>query len=89
MKQPKWGRWQIKRTMKILGLFEKLAKMAVKLFMVVSPLQVLGILCLQPLFEASPNDVLMKEETFGPIGTFLSYDDEEELIEMMNSTHLV
>lgn len=28
----------------------------------------------------------MKEETFGPVGTFLSYDDEEELIEQMNST---
>lgn len=37
----------------------------------------------------SPDDVLMKEETFGPIGTFLGYDDEEELIEMMNSTRLV
>ncbi|WP_074020430.1 aldehyde dehydrogenase family protein [Xenorhabdus thuongxuanensis] len=31
-------------------------------------------------------DTLMNEETFGPIGTFLSYDDEEELITMMNAT---
>ncbi|WP_338803754.1 aldehyde dehydrogenase family protein [Xenorhabdus griffiniae] len=34
----------------------------------------------------SVKDTLMNEETFGPIGTFLSYDDEEELITMMNAT---
>ncbi|MCE1781759.1 aldehyde dehydrogenase family protein, partial [Enterobacter hormaechei] len=34
----------------------------------------------------SPEDSLMKEETFGPVGTFLSYNDEEELVGLMNST---
>ncbi|PHM70637.1 aldehyde dehydrogenase family protein [Xenorhabdus kozodoii] len=34
----------------------------------------------------SAEDTLMKEETFGPIGAFLSYDDEEALITLMNAT---
>ncbi|WP_419735732.1 aldehyde dehydrogenase family protein [Pseudomonas sp. COR18] len=34
----------------------------------------------------SVNDTLLKEETFGPIATFLPYDTEEELLELMNNT---
>lgn len=33
-----------------------------------------------------PQDTLMREETFGPVGTFLGYDDEEQLLTMMNDT---
>jgi len=33
-----------------------------------------------------PNDVLMREETFGPVGTFLAYEDEEQMIAMMNDS---
>ncbi len=29
---------------------------------------------------------LLNEETFGPVGTFLAYDDEEELLELFNDT---
>nr|WP_281459290.1 aldehyde dehydrogenase family protein [Pseudomonas sp. P13] len=31
-------------------------------------------------------DTLLHEETFGPIATFLPYDSEEELLELMNDT---
>ncbi|GAB7532825.1 NAD-dependent phenylacetaldehyde dehydrogenase [Pseudomonas sp. 3A(2025)] len=34
----------------------------------------------------SVNDSLLNEETFGPIATFLPYDDEEELLALMNNT---
>jgi phenylacetaldehyde dehydrogenase len=34
----------------------------------------------------SINDTLLTEETFGPIATFLPYDDEEELLALMNHT---
>lgn len=34
----------------------------------------------------SRNDTLLHEETFGPIATFLPYDSEEELLELMNDT---
>ncbi len=33
-----------------------------------------------------PDATLIREETFGPIGTFFAYDDEEELLELMNDT---
>lgn len=32
------------------------------------------------------NDTLLNEETFGPIATFLPYDSEEELLELINNT---
>lgn len=32
------------------------------------------------------HDRLLNEETFGPIATFLPYDSEEELLELMNNT---
>lgn len=32
------------------------------------------------------SDTLLHEETFGPIATFLPYDSEEELLELMNDT---
>lgn len=34
----------------------------------------------------SQDDLLMREETFGPVGTFLAYDDEATLISMMNDS---
>lgn len=34
----------------------------------------------------SINDTLLNEETFGPVATFLAYDTEEELLELMNNT---
>ncbi|WLG25409.1 aldehyde dehydrogenase family protein [Pseudomonas sp. FP1154] len=34
----------------------------------------------------SHSDTLLHEETFGPIATFLPYDSEEELLELMNDT---
>lgn len=34
----------------------------------------------------SRSDTLLHEETFGPIATFLPYDSEEELLELMNDT---
>lgn len=33
-----------------------------------------------------PQDSLLHEETFGPVATFLAYDDEEELIGLMNDS---
>src|SRR3546814_7855839 len=36
--------------------------------------------------DLSRNDTLLHEETFGPIATFLPYDSEEELLELMNDT---
>ncbi|WNW14025.1 aldehyde dehydrogenase family protein [Pseudomonas sp. DTU_2021_1001937_2_SI_NGA_ILE_001] len=38
------------------------------------------------ILARSLDDTLLKEETFGPIATFLPYDDEEELLAMMNGT---
>ena len=34
----------------------------------------------------SAKDSLMTEETFGPVATFLAYDDEEELVALMNDS---
>jgi phenylacetaldehyde dehydrogenase len=36
------------------------------------------------ILAKSRNDRLLNEETFGPIATFLPYDDEQELLELMN-----
>lgn len=33
-----------------------------------------------------PHDALMREETFGPVGTFLAYEDEEQMIAMINDS---
>lgn len=35
---------------------------------------------------SSAQAALLNEETFGPIGTFLAYDDEEELLSLFNDT---
>jgi len=35
---------------------------------------------------ADPEATLFREETFGPIGTFLAYDDDDELLSLMNGT---
>lgn len=32
------------------------------------------------------DDTLMREETFGPVGTFLAYHDEEQMISMINDS---
>lgn len=72
---------------KILGLFEKARQEGSEIIYGGQPIAGAGYFVPPTIIRAnSPDDVLMKEETFGPIGTFLSYDDEEELIEMMNST---
>ncbi|NBA95983.1 aldehyde dehydrogenase family protein [Pseudomonas sp. R5(2019)] len=34
----------------------------------------------------SINDTLLNEETFGPVATFFPYDDEEQLLQLMNNT---
>lgn len=34
----------------------------------------------------SASDTLMTEETFGPVATFLPYDDEDELVSLMNDS---
>ncbi|MDT4816808.1 Phenylacetaldehyde dehydrogenase [compost metagenome] len=38
------------------------------------------------ILAASPDSTLLKEETFGPVATFLPYDDEEELMSLMNDS---
>jgi len=35
---------------------------------------------------SSAQSALLHEETFGPIGTFLAYDDEDELLDLFNGT---
>ncbi|MDO6749870.1 aldehyde dehydrogenase family protein, partial [Gilvimarinus sp. 1_MG-2023] len=34
----------------------------------------------------SANDTLMQEETFGPILSFMAYEEEDELISLINNT---
>ncbi|MNH23610.1 Phenylacetaldehyde dehydrogenase [compost metagenome] len=34
----------------------------------------------------SATDTLMTQETFGPVATFLAYDDEDELVSLMNDS---
>lgn len=34
----------------------------------------------------SANDTLLNQETFGPVATFLPYDSEEELLQLMNAS---
>jgi phenylacetaldehyde dehydrogenase len=34
----------------------------------------------------SAADTLLNQETFGPVATFLPYDDEEQLLHLMNAT---
>lgn len=34
----------------------------------------------------SAQDTLLNQETFGPVATFLPYDDEDELLQLMNAT---
>ncbi|QLQ98064.1 aldehyde dehydrogenase family protein [Providencia alcalifaciens] len=72
---------------KILSLFEKARQDGSEIIYGGQPIAGAGYFVPPTIIRAkSPDDVLMKEETFGPIGTFLAYDDEEELIKMMNST---
>ncbi|SFU69880.1 aldehyde dehydrogenase family protein [Xenorhabdus koppenhoeferi] len=72
---------------KILSLFEQARQDGCEIVYGGYALEGPGFFVAPTIVRAnSPEDTLMKEETFGPIGTFLSYDDEEELITMMNST---
>jgi len=38
------------------------------------------------ILAKSANDTLLNQETFGPVATFLPYDDEDELLQLMNAT---
>jgi phenylacetaldehyde dehydrogenase len=39
------------------------------------------------ILARSHADTIMTEETFGPVASFLAYDDEEEMLHYMNDTH--
>ncbi|CDH26540.1 phenylacetaldehyde dehydrogenase [Xenorhabdus bovienii str. kraussei Becker Underwood] len=72
---------------KILSLFEKARQDGSEIVYGGHALEGEGFFVAPTIIRAkSAEDTLMQEETFGPIGTFLSYDDEEELIVMMNAT---
>ncbi|MDX7992941.1 aldehyde dehydrogenase family protein [Xenorhabdus littoralis] len=72
---------------KILSLFEKARQEGCEIVYGGHALEGPGYFVAPTIVRAkSTEDTLMKEETFGPIGAFLSYDDEEELIGMMNDT---
>ncbi|KMJ44654.1 aldehyde dehydrogenase [Xenorhabdus khoisanae] len=72
---------------KTLSLFEKARQEGSEIVYGGHALERKGFFVMPTVIRAnSAEDTLMKEETFGPIGTFLSYDDEEELIAMMNAT---
>lgn len=38
------------------------------------------------ILAKSANDTLLNQETFGPVATFLPYDSEEELLQLMNAS---
>lgn len=38
------------------------------------------------ILARSANDTLLNQETFGPVATFLPYDNEEELLHLMNAS---
>ncbi|MFM0718218.1 aldehyde dehydrogenase family protein [Paraburkholderia strydomiana] len=40
------------------------------------------------ILARSQADAIMTEETFGPVASFLAYDDEEEMLHYMNDTRL-
>lgn len=72
---------------KILNLFAQARKDGSEIIYGGHPIAGAGYFVEPTIIRAnSPDDTLMKEETFGPVGTFLSYDDEEELIKQMNNT---
>ncbi len=72
---------------KILSMFEKARKEGCEIVYGGYALEGPGFFVAPTIVKAnSAEDTLMNEETFGPIGTFLSYEDEEELISMMNAT---
>ncbi|MBI6549116.1 aldehyde dehydrogenase family protein [Xenorhabdus lircayensis] len=72
---------------KILSLFEQARQDGCEIIYGGHALDGPGFFVAPTIIRAnSAEDSLMKEETFGPIGTFLSYDDEDELIAMMNAT---
>ena len=72
---------------KILSLFDKARQDGCEIIYGGEPVAGAGYFVPPTIIRAnSPDDALMKEETFGPIGTFLSYDNEDELIRLMNST---
>ncbi|AKH62801.1 MULTISPECIES: aldehyde dehydrogenase family protein [Photorhabdus] len=72
---------------KILSLFDKARQEGSEIVYGGYALEGPGCFVAPTVIRAnSPEDSLMKEETFGPVGTFLSYNDEEELIGLMNST---
>ncbi|MDR0218541.1 MAG: aldehyde dehydrogenase family protein [Enterobacteriaceae bacterium] len=72
---------------KILALFEKARQEGNEIVYGGQALAGQGFFVMPTVIRAnSADDTLMKEETFGPIGTFLSYDNEEELIRLINAT---
>ncbi|MBD2804745.1 aldehyde dehydrogenase family protein [Xenorhabdus sp. ZM] len=72
---------------KILSLFDKARQEDCEIVYGGYALERAGFFVAPTIVRAkSTEDALMKEETFGPIGTFLSYEGEEELIAMMNAT---
>ncbi|MBD2783840.1 aldehyde dehydrogenase family protein [Xenorhabdus sp. DI] len=72
---------------KILSLFEKARQEGSEIVYGGHALEGPGFFVAPTIIKAkSVEDTLMKEETFGPIGAFLSYDDEEALISLMNAT---
>jgi len=38
------------------------------------------------ILARSASDTLLNQETFGPVATFLPYDDEDELLQLMNAS---
>lgn len=38
------------------------------------------------ILAKAASDTLLNQETFGPVATFLPYDDEDELLHLMNAT---
>ncbi|OTA18138.1 aldehyde dehydrogenase [Xenorhabdus beddingii] len=72
---------------KILSLFEKARQENCDIVYGGHALEGPGFFVAPTIIRAnSVEDTLMKEETFGPVGTFLSYDNEDELIAMINAT---
>lgn len=72
---------------KILKLFAQARSDGSEIIYGAESLAGAGYFVLPTIIRAhSSKDRLMQEETFGPVGTFLAYDDENELISMINNT---
>lgn len=72
---------------KILALFDKARQEGNEIVYGGNALQGPGFFVEPTIIRAkSAQDLLMREETFGPVCTFLAYEDEEELVAMMNDS---